>query len=151
MSRDARLVAGITLLLVPTIAYGGLTVLHVLTGGAAGTPGPPELSSLQLALYRAGHAHAGVLVILSLVLQVLLDDARLSPATTWAARVAAPAAALCVSGGFFGLAYAPALRFLLYAGALLVAFSTLATGVGVLRAGAGGGADRARGDLAGAR
>jgi hypothetical protein len=135
MSRDARLMVGITLLVVPTIAFGGLTVLHVLTSGVAGTPGPPALSPLQLALYRAGHAHAGVLVILSLVLQVVLDHARLSPGVAWSVRVAAPAAAVLVSGGFFGLAHAPALRFVLYAGAALVVFSTVAAGVGLLRAG----------------
>jgi hypothetical protein len=39
-----------------------------------------------------------------------------------------------VSGGFFGLAHAPALRFVLYAGAALVVLSTVAAGIGLLRA-----------------
>ena len=133
MSSAARLVAGITLLTVPTIIYGGLTILGVLTSGTAGMPGSPKLNATQYALFRAGHAHAGVLVILSLVVQILLDRARLPPGLAWSARLAAPLAAICVSGGFFGLAYVPALRALLYAGALLVAYATLATGVGLLR------------------
>jgi len=33
LSREARLVAGVTLLTVPTIMYGGLTLLSVLTKG----------------------------------------------------------------------------------------------------------------------
>ena len=132
MTRDARWVMGITLLTVPTIVYGGLTVLGILTRGDAGLPGP-SVTPLQQALFRAGHAHAGVLVILSLVLQIALDHARLAGAWVWAARVGAPLAAVLVSGGFFGLAYSPAFRALLYAGAALVAYATLATGVGLMR------------------
>jgi hypothetical protein len=133
MSPAARLMIGVTLLTVPAIVYGGLTVLGVLTGGEAGAPAPPDLTPLQTALYRAGHAHAGVLVILSLVLQVSLDHVRLPGRVTWSVRIAAPAAALFVSGGFFAFAHAPALRALLYAGAVLVAYATIATGAGLLR------------------
>jgi hypothetical protein len=147
MSRDARLMIGITLLLVPTIAFGGLTVLGVLTSGVAGTPGPTGLSALQLSLYRAGHAHAGVLVILSLLLQVFLDHARLPHGLAWSVRVAAPAAALLVSGGFFGLAHAASLRFLLYAGAALVVSATIATGVGVLRSASAASSRPSRGGI----
>ena len=133
MTREARILVGITLLTVPTIIYGGLTLLGILTRGEAGVKGP-ELTATQQSLFRAGHAHAGVLVLLSLVLQLALDGARLGPGWTWAARIAAPAAAVLVSGGFFGLAFLPSLRWLLYGGAALVAFATVATGVGLLRA-----------------
>lgn len=133
MTREARILVGITLLTVPTVIYGGLTILGALTGGAAGLKAPP-LTSLQQSLFRAGHAHAGVLVILSLVLQLALDSARLEPGWRWAARIAAPAAAILVSGGFFGLAFLPSLRLLLYAGAALAALATIAAGVGLLRA-----------------
>ena len=79
-SREARLVAGLTLLAVPTIVYGGVTLLGVLTKGTAGiTPGSLVLNERQWALFRAGHAHAGVWTVLSLVIQVLLDSATLSP------------------------------------------------------------------------
>src|SRR5206468_1858252 len=125
MSRDARLMLGITLITVPTIVFGGLAVLGVVSGGAFGVPAPPDLSPLQQALYRAGHAHAGVLVLLSLVLQLALDHARLAARTVWGLRVLAPASAILVSGGFFGLAHLPALRFMLYAGAAGVAIATL--------------------------
>ncbi len=133
MTRDARYVMGITLLTVPTIVYGGLTILGILTNGGAGLPGP-SVTPLQQSLFRAGHAHAGVLVILSLVLQIALDHARLAVRWGWAARLGVPLAAILVSGGFFGLAYSPGFSGLLYGGAALVAYATLATGIGLLRA-----------------
>lgn len=67
------------------------------------------------------------------MVQVLLDHARLPAALTWSTRVAAPLAAIFVSSGFFGLAHVPVLRTVLYAGAALVCFVTLTTGVGLLR------------------
>ena len=60
LSRAARIVSGATLLSVPTILYGGWTLLGILTRGTAGSA-PAGLS-------------------LSLVVQVLLDAARLSKA-----------------------------------------------------------------------
>lgn len=133
LSRDAKLVAGVTLIVVPTIMYGGATLLGILTRGGAGLDPGIELTETQWALFRAGHAHAGVWVILSLVVQVLLDAATLRPATKWLARLAAPIAAVAISGGFFGLAFLPAFQFLVYAGALSLAVSVLVTGVGLIR------------------
>lgn len=124
---------GISLLLVPTIVYGGVTVLGIVTSGSLGAPGPRDLSPTQLALYRAGHAHAGVLMILSLVLQLALDHARLGARAVWSGRLAAPGAALLVSGGFFAVAHATAAAPMLYLGALCVVYSTVLTGVGLLR------------------
>jgi hypothetical protein len=124
---------GLSLVVVPTIIYGGLTVLGVISGGAYGAPAPQDLTAPQQAFYRAGHAHAGVLLILSLILQILVDHARLGP-LTWPVRIAAPAAALLVSAGFFGIAHLPALRVVLYSGATLLAATTLVVGVGLLRA-----------------
>ena len=72
MSPDARLMCGISLILVPTIVYGGLTILGVISNGAFGMPAPKNLSPSQIAFYRAGHAHAGVLTLLALFLQIAL-------------------------------------------------------------------------------
>lgn len=136
LSRDARLIAGITLITVPSIMYGGLVLLGLLTTGTAGiVPGDLQLSDTQWALFRAGHAHAGVWVILSLVIQILLDSATLSAGLVWAARIGAPLAAIAISGGFFGLAFAPAFRALIYLGAVVLAFTVVTTGVGLLRRG----------------
>jgi hypothetical protein len=84
--------------------YGGITLIGVLTRGVAGlAPSGLALDETQWALWRAGHAHAGVWVILSLVMQVLIDSTRLSTPLMWLARISAPAAAVAISGGFFGL------------------------------------------------
>ena len=134
LSYEAKLVSGITLLAVPIIMYGGWTLLGILTQGTAGTaPGALALDDTQWALWRAGHAHAGVWVVLSLVIQVLLDSARLSRAMKWLARVSAPVAAVTLSGGFFGLAFAAGFRWLLYFGALSLLVALVLAGVGLLR------------------
>ena len=134
LSREARLMSGISLIAVPTVMYGGVTLLGVLTGGEAGiAPGNVALDETQWALWRAGHAHAGVWLVVSLLVQIFLDSARLSPSLVWVARISAPAAAVVGSGGFFGLAFDPAFRWLLYLGALLLATAVVLTGVGLLR------------------
>jgi len=134
MSPEARLFCGLTLILVPTIVYGGLTVLGVVSGGRYGAPAPPDLSPLQVTFYRAGHAHAGVLSLLALFLQIALDHVSLPLALVLPLRVAALAAPLLVAGGFFGLAHSPPLRALLYLGAVVLAVTTLTVGVGLIRA-----------------
>lgn len=134
LSREAKIVSGIILLSIPTIMYGGITLLGILTqGGAGSAPGGIALDETQWALWRAGHAHAGVWVILSLVIQVLIDGARLPGWVMWLARISAPVAAVAVSGGFFGVAFIPAFRWLLYFGALSLVVSLMLTGVGLLR------------------
>jgi hypothetical protein len=134
MSREGRIVAGITILTIPTIMYGGMTLLGVLTHGVAGlSSGSMALNETQWALFRAGHAHAGVWVALSLVIQVLLDSAVLSPSVKWIARVAAPVAAVAVSGGFFGLAFSSRFTSLLAFGAGCLLVTALLTGIGLLR------------------
>jgi hypothetical protein len=65
LSREAKLISGVTLLAVPLIMFGGITLLGILTRGIAGlAPGELSLDDTQWALWRAGHAHAGVWVIL---------------------------------------------------------------------------------------
>ena len=108
LSSAAKLVSGVTLLAVPTVMYGGMALLGILTNGGAGSdPGQLVLTETQWGLWRAGHAHAGVWVVLSLVMQVLIDSTKLSTPMMWLARISAPVAAVAVSGGFFGLAFIP--------------------------------------------
>ena len=134
LSREARLVAGVTLLAVPTIMYGGVTLLGILTKGMAGIPpGNLALDQTQWALFRAGHAHAGVWVVLSLVIQILLDSATLSSKLKWVARVAAPLAAVAISGAFFGLAYNSNFVPLIYFGGACLVLVVLLSGIGLLR------------------
>lgn len=134
LSKDAKLMTGITLLVIPTIMYGGWTLLGVLMRGEVGGPvGRLHLDETQWALWRAGHAHAGVWTLLSLVLQILLDSAHLSVGVTWLARISAPASAVALSAAFFGLAFSAAFKPLLYLGICLLLVALLTTGIGLLR------------------
>jgi hypothetical protein len=59
MSRESRMLAGILLIVLPSVMYGGLSLLCFLTGGGAGYVDNP----LRHDLWRAGHAHAGVYLV----------------------------------------------------------------------------------------
>ena len=59
MSSQSRLVAGILLLLLPTVEFGGASILSLLIGD----PGYAQ-NDLRRDLWRAGHAHAGVWLVL---------------------------------------------------------------------------------------
>jgi hypothetical protein len=72
MTDATKLIAGLLLISVPTIQFGGTFLLSILSGKHS------EVTEFQRSMFRAGHAHAGVLVILSLVAQVFTDEADLS-------------------------------------------------------------------------
>lgn len=55
MSPQSRLVAGILLILVPTVEIGGVSILSLLISDPQYTQ-----NDLRQDLWRAGHAHAGV-------------------------------------------------------------------------------------------
>ncbi|MEV8273765.1 hypothetical protein [Microbacterium sp. NPDC077184] len=93
MNPILTIVVGATLLTVVTIAYGGTFLLRVATGGY-------PFNDLQKAFFRAGHAHAGVLVILGLVCVLAQDAAGVGGGWEWAA-VGVLAAAILISAGFF--------------------------------------------------
>jgi len=133
LSRDARLVSAITLLVVPTIMYGGWTLLGILTRGTVSPSPEVHLDDTQWALWRAGHAHAGVWTILSLLLQIFLDSARLSAPAKWLARICAPLAAVFLSAGFFGVSISASFRWLIYLGVLSMLTALLLTALGLMR------------------
>jgi hypothetical protein len=131
VSRESKIVAGITLIIIPTIIYGGTTLLSLVAG--YGTGKGLTLDPTQIPLWRAGHGHAGVLVILTLILQPLVDATRLSATAKWIARLSVAVSSLAVSGGFFGLSYLPGMRFLLFFGVVSLAVGVVLTGIGLLR------------------
>jgi len=134
LTKNAKRMSGITLLVVPTIMYGGWTLLGVVMHGRlGGNVNGLHLDETQWALWRAGHAHAGVWTVLSLVLQILLDSAQLSAGLMWVARISAPASAVALSAALFGLAFSVAFSPLLYLGICLMLVAVLTTGIGLLR------------------
>jgi uncharacterized membrane protein len=135
MSRESRMLAGILLLVIPTVMYGGLTLLSLLAGNAPGYVDNP----LRQNLWRAGHAHAGVYLVLSLVMLRYVDEAVLSPFWKWLARTGAPIAAILIPAAFFLSVASPeakqpnSLINLAYVGALFLAVAVLSLGVGLIR------------------
>jgi hypothetical protein len=136
MSRESRLFAGILLVVLPSVMFGGLTLLSMLTGN---TPGYAD-NPLRQNLWRAGHAHAGVYLVLSLVMLRYVDEALLSPFWKWVARTGAPIAAILIPAAFFLSVVSPratqpnGLINLAYIGALFLATAVLSLGVGLIRA-----------------
>jgi hypothetical protein len=133
LSDASRNLAGILLLSIVTIEFGGIFLLRVVQGKEPAT-------EIQKSFFRAGHAHAGVLVILSLVMQLYVDATDLSGGTEWLGRSGVPIAALLIPGGFFlsvtrRNATAPnRLIRLLYAGVVLLAAGVVTLGIGLLTA-----------------
>jgi hypothetical protein len=97
MTREARLLSAITLIAVPTIQYGGYFLLTALVNKGSGYMD----NALRQNFFRAGHAHAGVIVILSLVCQILADAAVLPSPLMWLVRIGVPLSAVLISMGFF--------------------------------------------------
>jgi drug/metabolite transporter superfamily protein YnfA len=136
MSRESRMLAGILLVVVPTVMYGGLTLLSSLMGNAQGYTDNP----LRHDLWRAGHAHAGVYLVLSLAMLRYVDEALLSPFWKWIARTGAPIAAILIPAAFFLSVGSPTAKEpnglinLAFIGALFLAAAVLSLGVGLIRA-----------------
>jgi hypothetical protein len=136
MTRESRMFGGILLVVLPTVMYGGLTILGMLTSQAPGYADNP----LRHDLWRAGHAHAGVYLVLSLVMLRYVDEALLSPFWKWLARSGAPIAAILIPAAFFLSVASPTakepngLMNLAYIGALFLAGAVLSLGVGLIRA-----------------
>jgi hypothetical protein len=135
MTFEAKLMCGIILLTIPGIQYGGFFLLRVLTGEHGGL----ALNDLQKSMFRAGHAHAGVLVILSLICQLLTDEAALSVPVSWLVRAFIPASALLISGGFFfsvigrNVVKPNGMIALIYIGIALLAIGLVTLGIGLLK------------------
>ena len=135
MTREARMMSGIILITVPTIQYGGYFLLTSLMTKGSGYMENP----LRQNFFRAGHAHAGVIVILSLVCQILADGAVLPDPLLWFVRIGVPLSAILISAGFFFSMLPPTATqagravALIYAGAVILALAVVTLGVGLLR------------------
>jgi hypothetical protein len=140
MTREARMLSGIILITVPSIQYGGYFLLTSLIDKSSGYMNNP----LRQNFFRAGHAHAGVFIILSLVCQVLADAAVLPSPLLWAARIAVPLAAILIPAGFFFSILPPTATQpngavgLIYAGAAVLAGGVLLLGIGLIRSAVSG-------------
>ncbi|GAB3291774.1 hypothetical protein [Parasphingorhabdus pacifica] len=135
LTPETRYVAGAVLLTIVTIELGGWFMTRVVRGSV-------QLTDFQKAFARAGHAHAGVLVTLSLICLVLADATDLSGTWSWVARLGVPVAAALIPAGFFfssigrGNVTQPSkLIWLVWTGMLSLALGVVSLGVGLLVSG----------------
>ncbi len=136
MSTESRIMAAILLIAVPTVQFGGLSLLGMITRRTAGYLDNPLRSSM----FRAGHAHAGVWIVLALVALLYVDRAGLSTGLAWVVRIAFAAAPILAPLGFFLSMTSPRSQqpngaiALVYLGALSLAIGALTLGIGLLTA-----------------
>ena len=84
----------ISLLSLVSVEYGGWALLGFLTGRG-------QLGQFREQFFRAGHAHAGVLLVLSLVYFLYLDRTGYSTGVQWLAGLLLLVGIIAQSGGFF--------------------------------------------------
>jgi len=131
ISAESARTAGILLIAIVTVEFGGWYMLRVVTGRE-------QLTDFQRAFARAGHAHAGVLVTLGLVCQLFVDATDLSGLLRVLARSGVPLAAILMSAGFFfssagrGRTRPNRWIVLLYAGIAMLTLGVVSLGLGLL-------------------
>ncbi|MEV4186128.1 hypothetical protein AB0J28_32345 [Streptosporangium canum] len=134
MSPSSLSTAGVLLITVPTIAFGGLALLaHIMRD----IPGYLD-NPVRRGLWRAGHAHAGVLVLFALVAMVYIDQADLSGDLKTLTRVLIVAAPILMPIGFFLSVVRPSdtkpnrLIWLVALGGVSLGAGTLTLGIGLV-------------------
>ena len=88
-----KLFTVIALVSLPTVMFGGYSLLRLMKDR--------KLTPFQETYFRAGHAHAGVLLVLSLVSLVLLGGTDLSTGVRWLVCLLLLIGVLAQSGGMF--------------------------------------------------
>ncbi|MEU0569363.1 hypothetical protein ABZ297_28860 [Nonomuraea sp. NPDC005983] len=134
MSPSSLSTAGVLLITVPTIAFGGVSLLTFLMRNVPGYLDNP----VRRGLWRAGHAHAGVLVLFGLVAMLYVDQSDLSAPLRTLVRTLIVAAPILMPLGFFLSVVRPSdtkpskLIWLTVAGGVCLAAGTLILGIGLL-------------------
>ncbi|MGH2694237.1 MAG: hypothetical protein ACRDJJ_05405 [Actinomycetota bacterium] len=135
MSEQSLDIAGVLLITVPTIEFGGVSLLGFIRRR---TPGYLD-NPVRQDLFRAGHAHAGVLVILALLGLLYVDQADLGSGVKDLVRTCLVAAPILIPAGMFFSVASPRatspnrLIALVYVGAAALAVGAVTLGVGLLR------------------
>jgi heme/copper-type cytochrome/quinol oxidase subunit 4 len=137
MSSASQIMAGILLITVLAVEFGGLSLLAMLTRRIPGYLDNP----LRQNMFRAGHAHAGVWVVFALVALLWVDQTDFDEPLKWVVRLAFAVAPILMPLGFFLSVTRPdaerpnGVITLVYAGGLALAIGAVTLGVGLLTAG----------------
>lgn len=88
-----KLFTVIALVSLPTVMFGGYSLLRLTAAR--------KLTPFQHAYFRAGHAHAGVLLVMTLATLTLLAGTELSDGVRWVVCLLLLFGVLAQSGGMF--------------------------------------------------
>ncbi|MDQ4143933.1 MAG: hypothetical protein M3198_09365 [Actinomycetota bacterium] len=134
MSEESLRTAGILLMTVPAVAFGGVTLLRLIWGRRPGYLDNPVRQNL----WRAGHAHAGVLVILALIGMLYIDQAGFSSSLSQLVRFLLVVPPILMPLGFFLSVASPrserpnALLYLVPVGGLALSVGAVTLGIGLI-------------------
>lgn len=93
LTGPVQLFTVIALASLPTVMFGGYALLGLLR--------KQQLTEQQRSFFRAGHAHAGVLLVLALIALQLLGQSGLGDAARWVTCFLLLFGVLAQSGGLF--------------------------------------------------
>jgi hypothetical protein len=132
LSDDTRRTAGVILLAIVAIEWGGWYLLRIVIGRIHRT-------EFQQRFERAGHAHAGVLVTLAMVTLLLGDGIHMTGIVYFLARNGVAFAAILLPAGYFfsaagrGRTRPNGFIVLIYLGMISLAAGVVSLGVSLLR------------------
>lgn len=130
-SPNDLILIGILLLALVTVESGGYFLTRVVRGHVAA-------NRLQEGFFRAGHAHAAVLLVLSIAILGVVSYAALDGFWLQLARLGVPIAAILMPAGFFLSVIGTdpqrpnRLIVLLWAGAIVLTAALITAGVGLI-------------------
>jgi hypothetical protein len=131
LSDPSRITAGVALITIVTIEFGGTFILRIARGKV-------PMTDFQKTFARAGHGHAGMFVTLGLVCLILADASGLTGLGGHVARLGVLIGAILLPGGFFfssmgrDVTEPNKLIALIWLGAASVAAGVLTLGIGLL-------------------
>jgi heme/copper-type cytochrome/quinol oxidase subunit 4 len=88
-----QLFTAIVLISLPTVMYGGYALLGLLSKG--------NLNEFKRTYFRAGHAHAGVLLVMTLATLAVLDGTEFGDGVRWVVCLLLALGVIAQSGGMF--------------------------------------------------
>ena len=130
----ALILMGALLLALVTVESGGYFLTKVVRGSV-------PANTLQKTFFRAGHAHAAVLLLLGFAIMGVSGYTSLTGVWYWIGLLFVPAAALLMPAGFFLSVIGKDPQrpnraiVLLWIGAVLLTIGLLTAGIGLLSAG----------------
>lgn len=135
MNKKSKRLAGILLIVLPTVAYGGTALLGLLI-----SPGSEYMQNpLRQNLFRAGHAHAGIMLILSLIILMYVDKTVYSERVKQWLRIGTPVTAILLPLAFFFSVLRPDatkpndIIYLAYLGFAVLTLTLIVLGIGLLK------------------